>query len=220
MKNHTFLKPALFILVSVSSLSLSNTESREPRNLALCKEEVREYVTSENYMEDLRSVVERARNYIAKNMGSKNRNAIVLDVDETSLSHLKYEMEYDFGYSRATWNEWLRKSEAEPILPTLELFRWAKSNAMAVFFVSGNTENLRAPIQKNLLRAGYADWDSLYLRPEGKREPTAVYKSRIRKEITERGYRIIANIGDQMSDLEGGYAEKTFKLPNPMYLTN
>jgi acid phosphatase len=30
---------------------------------------------------------------------------------------------------------------------------------------------------------------------------------------------IIANMGDQASDLAGGHAEKTFKLPNPFYLT-
>ncbi|MGB6550988.1 MAG: HAD family acid phosphatase [Xanthobacteraceae bacterium] len=28
---------------------------------------------------------------------------------------------------------------------------------------------------------------------------------------------MIANVGDQESDLSGGYAEKTFKLPNPFY---
>ena len=38
-------------------------------------------------------------------------------------------------------------------------------------------------------------------------------------KITADGYTIIANLGDQESDLAGGYAEKTFKLPNPFYLT-
>jgi hypothetical protein len=28
---------------------------------------------------------------------------------------------------------------------------------------------------------------------------------------------VTANIGDQPSDLSGGYAEKTFLLPNPFY---
>jgi acid phosphatase len=32
------------------------------------------------------------------------------------------------------------------------------------------------------------------------------------------GRTIIANIGDQMSDLNGGYAERTFKLADPFYL--
>jgi len=32
------------------------------------------------------------------------------------------------------------------------------------------------------------------------------------------GHSIIANMGDQMSDLDGGFAEKTFKLPTPLLL--
>ena len=37
------------------------------------------------------------------------------------------------------------------------------------------------------------------------------------KEVAEQGYTIILSMGDQNSDLLGGYAEKTFKLPNPVY---
>jgi len=32
-----------------------------------------------------------------------------------------------------------------------------------------------------------------------------------------QGYDILLTIGDQYSDLKGGYADKGFKLPNPMY---
>ncbi|HEX3434983.1 MAG TPA: HAD family acid phosphatase [Solirubrobacteraceae bacterium] len=31
------------------------------------------------------------------------------------------------------------------------------------------------------------------------------------------GYRIIVNVGDQQSDLDGGFAQRAFKLPNPFY---
>lgn len=43
------------------------------------------------------------------------------------------------------------------------------------------------------------------------------YKSSTRKMIQEKGYTIVVNIGDQFSDLAGGYAERVFKLPNPYY---
>ena len=36
-------------------------------------------------------------------------------------------------------------------------------------------------------------------------------------KIAAMGYWIIENMGDQPSDLAGGYAERTFKLPNPFY---
>jgi hypothetical protein len=46
------------------------------------------------------------------------------------------------------------------------------------------------------------------------------YKSGTRKHIESLGYDIVANFGDQYSDLDGGYADKTFKLPNPTYFVS
>jgi hypothetical protein len=46
---------------------------------------------------------------------------------------------------------------------------------------------------------------------------TIHYKSATRAYIESQGYDIVGNFGDQFSDLIGGYADKTFKLPNPNY---
>jgi predicted secreted acid phosphatase len=47
--------------------------------------------------------------------------------------------------------------------------------------------------------------------------PTIQYKSGTRAYIESKGYDIVADIGDQFSDLEGGFADKVFKMPNPNY---
>jgi predicted secreted acid phosphatase len=47
--------------------------------------------------------------------------------------------------------------------------------------------------------------------------PTIQYKSGTRAYIESKGYDIVANFGDQFSDLIGGFADKTFKMPNPNY---
>jgi hypothetical protein len=46
---------------------------------------------------------------------------------------------------------------------------------------------------------------------------TIHYKSATRAHIDSLGYEIVANFGDQFSDLEGGHADRTFKMPNPNY---
>jgi predicted secreted acid phosphatase len=46
---------------------------------------------------------------------------------------------------------------------------------------------------------------------------TIHYKSATRAHIESLGYDIVANLGDQFSDLTGGSADRTFKLPNPNY---
>src|SRR6266480_1651606 len=47
--------------------------------------------------------------------------------------------------------------------------------------------------------------------------PTIQYKSGTRAYIESQGYDIVADMGDQFSDLEGVFANKTFKMPNPNY---
>ncbi len=42
-------------------------------------------------------------------------------------------------------------------------------------------------------------------------------KAAERADIERQGYKIITAIGDQLSDMTGGYVEMGFKLPNPMY---
>ncbi len=46
---------------------------------------------------------------------------------------------------------------------------------------------------------------------------TIAYKSGTRAYIESLGYDIVASFGDQPSDLIGGYADRTFKMPNPNY---
>jgi hypothetical protein len=46
---------------------------------------------------------------------------------------------------------------------------------------------------------------------------TRHYKTATREHVESLGYEIVANFGDQFSDLEGGFSDKTFKLPNPSY---
>jgi hypothetical protein len=43
------------------------------------------------------------------------------------------------------------------------------------------------------------------------------YKSGARAAIEGQGYRIVANVGDQYSDLAGGHEDIGFKLANPFY---
>jgi HAD superfamily, subfamily IIIB (Acid phosphatase) len=47
--------------------------------------------------------------------------------------------------------------------------------------------------------------------------PTIRYKSGVRAHLESLGWDIVGNLGDQFSDLQGGFADKTFKLPNPNY---
>jgi acid phosphatase len=119
-----------------------------------------------------------------------------------------------------SWPEWTSKGKDEAIAPTLDLYRLARSKGVAVFFITGRHEGhgAREATEKNLRKAGYDDFAGLSLEPADMRVASAAcYKTPERAKIEQRGYTIILNVGDQQSDLAGGHAERTFKLPNPFY---
>ncbi|KAK4391743.1 Acid phosphatase 1 [Sesamum angolense] len=72
---------------------------------------------------------------------------------------------------------------------------------------------------RNLQYAGYSNWERLILRGDADQgKPAVIYKSEKRKEIEDEGYIIRGNSGDQWSDLLGfAVAQRSFKLPNPLY---
>ena len=103
-------------------------------------------------------------------------------------------------------------------MPTLQVFQHARASNVAVFFITGRPESPRAATERNLASAGYAGYVTLYMEPDGAHFAFAAdFKAPIRAKIEQAGYTIIANVGDQPSDLQGGHAEKKFLLPDPFY---
>lgn len=145
--------------------------------------------------------------------------ALVLDIDETSLSNWDVEKQDDFGYIAKDWNAWEASKKAPAIAGTLRLFSEALKSGVQVFFITGRDSSLQRETSDNLKSAGYHDWAGLALRgPHDPSQSVTDYKSGERKKIVDAGYKIILNVGDQMSDLNGSpEAEQSVKLPNPFY---
>jgi acid phosphatase len=146
--------------------------------------------------------------------------ALVLDIDETSLSNWTNEKRDDYGYIAKDWDSWVKERAATPIQGTLRLYREARNAKVTVFFITGRPENEREDTEANLKSAGYDSWEHLSMRANDHPASQTVteYKSGERGKIVSEGYHIILNVGDQFSDLNGTPgAEKSIKLPNPFY---
>jgi acid phosphatase len=146
--------------------------------------------------------------------------ALVLDIDETSLSGFCELRREDYGFLLAAFNAWVVSPDAAlPIPGTLRLFNNARAAGVDVFFITGRWEELTDATARNLEAAGFKGWKGLALRkgPQ-KKMSTVEYKSEERKKIVDAGYRIVMSMGDQWSDLNGDpKAEVSVKLPNPFY---
>lgn len=199
----------------------------EPANLGAAKERLIQYHSCKEtdcYVPQMERQADLAIRFLKQSVAAaqpKDKLALVLDIDETSLSNWVVELHDDFGYIPNDSN-WCVALHCSPAIPsTLRLFREASSAGVAVFFITGRPEGQRADTAANLKAVGFDHWQELYLRPENhpKSQTTIEFKSGERAKIVAQGYKIILNVGDQLSDLEGEpQAEHSVKLPNPFYL--
>ena len=203
--------------------------------------------------------------------------AIVLDVDDTTLTTWNYELYSNWDYNPGTNATFVGLTSGVftgnmfPATPGMvDMVNRAASHGYAVFFVTGRGDSQHAATIANLVNdiaAGYPETtttgfgnlvpeidasfvaptpvdighggftDGLFTKPPvgsypsylNKPEfcadaiaasvscPTIQYKSGTRAYIESLGYDIVADFGDQCSDLQGGFADKIFKMPNPNY---
>ncbi|MEU3995500.1 HAD family acid phosphatase [Streptomyces fungicidicus] len=157
-------------------------------------------VDYDTWQRDCQAVMDQALPYLKQRIGDTGpgeKQAIVLDIDNTAL-------ETDFGFS-------FPQPANEPVL---EVARYAEERGVALFFVTARPGIIHAPTEWNLDRAGYES-SGLYVRGFlDLFKNVADYKTAQRADIESKGYTIIANIGNSPTDLSGGHAEKTFKLPD------
>lgn len=210
------------VLLSMLSWSVFATS---PTNLVQDKAQIRQYVDSGQYTQDIAKVTLKAKEYLAKRIQENARLAhpqklaIIFDIDETSLSNYADMVALDFGGTLKEIDQRIDNDTDPAITPTLSLYQYAKQQGVAVFFVTGRRESNRKHTEVNLKEAGYENWNGLYMKPEFYHENSAIpYKSATRKQITQQGYDVVFTLGDQQSDLSGGFADKTFLLPNPFYV--
>lgn len=194
--------------------------ANEPPNLYFSTQAIIQYYNSGEYHKDVALVLNEAQNYlqqrIAANSEKKQKLAIVLDIDDTAIEEYDFWHKNDFSWQRAAAVEGT-KIKFPPIKPTLDFYNYAKNNGVAIFFITGRYESDRRNTIQVLQNAGYEDWSCLYMRPDNDKRPTVEYKTSTRKCIEGAGYDIVLSIGDQKSDLKGGYADQTIKVPNPFY---
>ena len=199
-----------------------------------------------NYAKEAKSVASAGGSYLAKPYHGKKTKAILLDVDDTSLNTWNYEIASNFAYN-PTVNATFVTGQQFPAVPGMvDLAKAAATEGYAIFFLTGRPAAQEAATLGNLtadgtgVDAGYpkpttlgngedglftkpavADYPA-YLKTACAADPSGTcttihYKSATRAHIESLGYDIVANFGDQYSDLKGGYADRTFKLPNPTY---
>jgi hypothetical protein len=179
----------------------------------------------------------------SKHHGQK---AIVMDVDDTTLATWNYEIFSNWAYNPTTNADYVNGQLFPAVPGMVGMAKYAAAHGYAIFYLTGRPTTQEAATLGNLtsdgvgVDAGYPapstlknGEDGLFTKPDVTAYPdylqaacagdpngkctTIHYKAATRAHIESLGYDIVANFGDQFSDLKGGYADRTFKLPNPNY---
>ena len=200
-----------------------------------------------NYAKEAKAVAAAGTHYLAHaTTKGKATKAIVLDVDDTMLTNYNYELASNWAFNSTTNAEFVNDQKFPATPGMVDLAKAAEREGYAVIYLTGRPATQEQATLGNLtadgvgIDAGFpkpttlkggedglftkpavADYPD-YLRTACADDPngsctTIDYKSATRKHIESLGYDIVANFGDQFSDLKGGFADKTFKLPNPNY---
>jgi HAD superfamily, subfamily IIIB (Acid phosphatase) len=201
----------------------------QPANIGDLKFEAIHYYDSGAYLTDLQLAAAPAVTWISEQAPFVDRPAVVFDIDETALSNWEAIKANDFGRvidgpcdqlpeGPCGWQAWDLRAQSTVIPPTMGIFTGARDRGAAIFFITGRPESQRAATERNLAAVGYTGYTQLIMEPTGAHYVSAAdFKAPQRALIEQQGYTIIANIGDQPSDLNGGFSQRTYLLPNPFY---
>lgn len=213
------------ILLSAIAVSLSAGIAQAegpPANVGEAANAAMAYHDSGRYVADFKAVVNRAAAHLEDHKKNHwrdgERYAVVLDVDETVLSNWPVMSKLGLGFNAEIWNAWVAEGRAAALPGMVKFVDGVRKRGYRVVFLTARAASERIATKENLEAMGFV-WDDLVLRPSyGPKQTSQAYKQRMRCLIQDKGYRIVMNIGDQLSDISGDcIGLKTFKLPNPFY---
>ncbi|HVW79311.1 MAG TPA: HAD family acid phosphatase [Mycobacteriales bacterium] len=202
-----------------------------------------DFAPNSNYAKEASGVADAGERWLAAraHAGRGHKKAIVLDVDDTTLATYDYEVASNWDYNPATNADYVVNERFPAVPGMVDLVSRAKAEGYAVVFLTGRPQSQEDATLGNLEKVGYpaptalpdategGGSDGIFTKPAVADYPsylqfcenptcnTDEYKSATRGYLESLGYDIVANFGDQYSDLSGGHEDRTFKLPNPSY---
>src|SRR3954469_4398497 len=204
------------------------------------------FAADSNYAKEAAGVAADGKRYLSRVRHTHGTRAIVLDVDDTSLATWNYEVASNWAFNPTTNGQFVTGQLFPAVPGMVDLATTAEREGYAIFYLTGRGAAQEDATLGNLTADGIGvdagfpkpttlrdGEDGLFTKPAVANYPdylkaacagdpngactTIHYKSATRAHIESLGYDIVGNFGDQFSDLKGGYANRTFKLPNPNY---
>ncbi len=188
-------------------------------NLTTAKERVQQYYEGGQFDKELDEIIADAKNKFSK-VEVKQNSTVIFDIDDTALLNYEASKKMGFGYVKSIVDEWVSKAEVPAIPQVKDLYDYLLQRDVKIIFLTGRFHDEYDYTFKNLVNEGFTTFDTLIVRrPEEQNLPAVEFKSKVRTTLTQQGYEIIGNVGDQWTDLDGPYSGIKIKIPNYLYQT-
>ncbi len=210
----------LMVLVIGSSRLGAQEAGTEPKNLEVVKNELRVYHNGP-YVRQMAAVAAQGVAWLEERAARARpgeKLAAIFDLDDTVWSCWAFDQAVDMGFDEGLMERYMLLANSPVNAPVREVVRTARRLRIAVIFLTGRNTRFRAATEKNLRAVDCGEYTALLMQPADYHGTTGAFKLRERERLSREGWAIVLNMGDQNSDLAGGYAERAFKLPNPFYL--
>jgi predicted secreted acid phosphatase len=190
-------------------------------------DQIRDYYTSGQARRDQQAVSREAlhwvRQWLQRSCDGTPRSCgatVVFDIDDTLLDNYGYyaSLTPPFSFNPASYNAWASTCASPANAPVQRLYRSLEDRGVGLVLITGRAESLRQATSDCLRQRGISGWRRLVMRGADAPSLAADFKADVRAGLRADGMRIVASIGDQVSDMSHGSLKRGFLLPNAMYL--
>lgn len=189
-----------------------------PINLTEAKNSVQAYYDSGKFDWEFEQVIERAKKHFSR-VPNVFKPTVIFDVDDTILSDYCKMKDIEFGYIPKLSHEWVLQADTCVIKYSKKLYDFLRAKGYTIIFLTGRKHDEDVATIKNLTAVGITGFERLIVRSQEEEKLLASeYKLERRKQLTEQGYTIVGSVGDQWSDMSGGYTGYAVKVPNYTYI--
>ena len=218
------MKKLIYILLFI--LPISACQNKEGAKLP---NEVRWVTQSSEYSSVCEQIYNSASLVLQNQFEGVDRPVIVMDLDETVLNNVQYQVELfekSETYNPTSWNAWVNKelATAVPGAKSFIIDFKEKYEGRIVFISNRDASTLKAT-RNNLDNLGLLFEDDVFLLRKDKRDTKIVRRNEVIEGIGRmQSYgpnSVLAYFGDQIIDFPNDtsfvFSLNKFMFPNPMY---
>ena len=220
---NNFKSNIIFIILCISIFGIIyiNGTNQEQQRLP---NDIRWVVESKEYKMLCEDIFQNAAT-MTKKLYSNNKQAVIMDLDETVLDNSQYQIELhekEEFFTMKSWAKWVVRAEAKLIPGAKEFFDYIRKMNIQIIFISNRMNERLASTIRNMKKLGIYNKQDIYLLRLDKKDKKYIRRNEVYTGTARMdGYgpkNVVAYFGDAMGDFpEDDNLGKQYIFPNPMY---